>query len=270
MELLDRILASTNPQALSAFSQTTSTFRSYISNNAYLWRSLYTKYFDSPPGDKVTSIDWALEVKARTRAYLIAKSTTPSDEDCDIAAETLINVIETSTPGVSSSRTIDWLNDHIPLSKIWDNKSDSQTLAKLHVLRWYPRKDRDERVASRSYVYDMRNYRRSSLWGPFLRRRSGAQLKPNYIHVQHLMNVHLFPRDLAEHATGFESTRAMTAPPSPAEGDWAGVVGTWIFSVTWMDYADFEGMFYYPTYTGRTDINSSVQCMCGELFIIHY
>jgi hypothetical protein len=252
VELLDRILALTNPQTVSAFSQTTRTFRSYVADNAYLWRSLSTKYFDALHSDSPSCVNWAQKVKERTRAYLIAKSTSPSFEDCEIAAEALIDVVGTITPGSTESRTIAWLKSHILLSPIWTNKTDSPILAKLHVLRWDPPWNVAQRVVSRAYVYDMRNYHKSTLWGPFLRHRRGRQLKANYIHMMHLMYVQVYHWAFDSGlATGFESTRAMTAPPSLVEGDWAGVEGVWVFFVSWMDYDELAGTFHLSNHVDR-------------------
>ena len=39
---------------------------------------------------------------------------------------------------------------------------------------------------------------------------------------------------------GFENTRPMTAPPSPVDGDWAGVQGDWLRFVSWVGYEELE------------------------------
>jgi len=39
---------------------------------------------------------------------------------------------------------------------------------------------------------------------------------------------------------GFENTRPMTAPPSPVDGDWAGVQGDWLRITSWLNYNEFK------------------------------
>jgi len=101
---------------------------------------------------------------------------------------------------------------------------------------------------ARTFVYDMRNYRRSNLYGPFMSRSfQNDTLQINYVHLRYLMNV-LLNNLRDSHSDdaylwmkrGFENTRPMTAPPSPVDGDWAGVQGDWLRFVSWVGYEELE------------------------------
>lgn len=252
---MDRVLALTNPQTVSAFSQASRLYHSYVQLNTYVWRCLYTKYFDDPRGNGRDTVDWRMEVQRRTRAYFVANSSSPSFEDIESTTKTLIDVVQTASPGTATSRTIAWLNRRIPLKFIWPETEDNLTLsrARLQVLRCECQTNREDRVLSRSYVYDMRHYIRANRYGPFFPQPPGESLKLNYVHFRHIMNVqfnnmyhsHNDPEENARWMPrGFNATRAMTASPSPVEGDWAGVQGEWVSFVGWMGYDDLSGVSF--------------------------
>jgi hypothetical protein len=235
----------------------------YIDRSAYVWRSLYINYFDDPrnQGAQPTDRDWKRLVQERTRAYRIANSATASPDEIEHAAHTVTHVVETTTPGTLTSKTIAWLHLRIPLRFIWPDHTDdtplSLTRAKLQVLKCECRIDIDDRIVSRSYVYDMRNYKRSTLYGPFLPHAPGEPVRINYVHLRHLMNVQFnniyYSHSHSDEAEmwmprGFNATRAMTAPASPVEGDWAGVEGEWMRFVSWMGYGNLEGAFFLHSF----------------------
>lgn len=241
----------TNPQTVSAFSQTTRTYHSYLQDNVYVWRSLYLNYFDDPREYDVDTVDWKQDVQQRTRAYFTTTSSNPSFEDVEIDSETLLDIVHTAHPGTSPSRTTSWLKKCVTPTFIWQNAAEplSETRAQLQVLECKgDHRDASKRLVSRSYVYDMRNYTQKSLYGPFCpRRRASDELKVNFIHLRHLMNVQLNNLDdglgdsTFDPPRGFDSTRAMSAPPSLVEGDWAGVEGEWARLGCWMEYDLLEG-----------------------------
>jgi len=88
----------------------------------------------------------------------------------------------------------------------------------------------------------------SNLYGPFIVRGSlNKPFQTNYFHLRYIMNVLLnnlrdSPSNDAHAWTegGFENTRPMTAPPSPVDGDWAGVQGDWLRITSWLSYNDFK------------------------------
>lgn len=104
------------------------------------------------------------------------------------------------------------------------------------------------RKASRAFVYDMRKYQPSTLWGPFRVAQDGRTvLVVNWEHVEHIVNVvSLKLRDTCIANLGYhkkppyqmDALRAYSAIDAfkRPEGDWAGVTGTWRRFVCFMDY----------------------------------
>lgn len=110
------------------------------------------------------------------------------------------------------------------------------------------------RLVARMYVYDLRNYRPETLYGPW----SVDEAKPgsvtaNWIHINHILTVivgnldeyrsHIEIKEI-DPPTGLEHTRSHSAPgwEKRAERDWAGVEGTWKRIICFMDYTDLDGM----------------------------
>ncbi|KAI0757363.1 hypothetical protein C8Q80DRAFT_1133267 [Daedaleopsis nitida] len=105
------------------------------------------------------------------------------------------------------------------------------------------------RKASRAFVYDMRKYQPSTLWGPFRTAIDGRTVLANWEHVEHILNVvGLKLREIPIASLGFHkkplfrmdalrANSAVGASERP-EGDWAGVTGTWRRFVCFMDYRD--------------------------------
>ncbi|RPD81629.1 hypothetical protein L226DRAFT_3085 [Lentinus tigrinus ALCF2SS1-7] len=111
------------------------------------------------------------------------------------------------------------------------------------------------RKASRAFVYDMRKYQPSTLWGPYRTGEDGRTVLVNWEHIEHILNViGLKLREVPISSLGFfkkplfqmDALRAYTAVGSSQrpEGDWAGVTGTWRRFVCFMDYRDLY-MFNY-------------------------
>lgn len=257
-ELVEHILSLTDPQTVSAFCQTTRTCRSYIElGKNHLWRSLFKQYFDEDQ-----QIDWKDDVHIRTRARLIANASSPvSPDDVESAITTLVDVAKTAHPGTAHSNNVTWLNEHIPI-KFITGEHLSASRAQLQVLRCEGQISTASRVVSQSYIYDTHNYKLTSLYGPFLpptrRRRVRQPLKINYTHLWHLVNAQLNSLHHDEEGQftpprGFNSTRAMSAPPSTVDGDWAGVEGDWKRLGCWVPYDLLEGTHppssHYPTVT---------------------
>ncbi|KAI0724184.1 hypothetical protein C8T65DRAFT_824509 [Cerioporus squamosus] len=113
------------------------------------------------------------------------------------------------------------------------------------------------RKASRAFVYDMRKYQPSTLWGPYRTGEDGRTVLVNWEHIEHILNVvGLKLRDVPISSLGYfkkplfqmDALRAYSAVGSSQrpESDWAGVSGTWRRFVCFMDYRDLY-MFNYST-----------------------
>ena len=101
-----------------------------------------------------------------------------------------------------------------------------------------------DRTASRCFVYNLRNYTRETLWGPYTTNGDG-KVTVNWEHLEHIMNVVVMNvREVPNHweevwpTWGLESTRAYSAPHvrNRNPNDWAGVEGVWRRVVCFMDY----------------------------------
>ncbi|PIL30925.1 hypothetical protein GSI_07094 [Ganoderma sinense ZZ0214-1] len=111
------------------------------------------------------------------------------------------------------------------------------------------------RRASRTFVYDMRKYRRETLWGPFRTADDERTVLVDWEHVEHILNVvGLKLREVPLASLGFykkplfqlDALRAnsMVGVRDLPKGDWAGVTGRWRRFVCFMDYRDLY-MFNY-------------------------
>ena len=118
-----------------------------------------------------------------------------------------------------------------------ENSYDAGSKARMAALR----------KASRAFVYDMRKYQPSTLWGPYRTGADGRTVLVNWEHVEHILNVvGLKLREIPISSLGFfkkplfqmDALRAYSAVGSAQrpEGDWAGVTGTWRRFVCFMDY----------------------------------
>lgn len=260
-EVIDYILSLTSPETVSSVSQTSRALHTYIRDNVFLWKSLFTKYFDAPE-EHHQSPDWKSRVQSRIKAkhiILAFFSAHVSGEEIEVAFRILVQVARSAQPGRGLSRNVVWLDSILTNPALWPSHSPltsnhprlsqlSRSQSELQVLQCDKVGRPGDRFKARTFVYDMRNYRPSSLYGPFIARASQDDpLQINYVHLRYLMNVLLNNlRDSHSDDShmwmgrGFESTRPMTAPPSPVDGDWAGVQGDWLRFVSWVGYDELE------------------------------
>jgi hypothetical protein len=260
-EVIDHILSLTNPETVSSVSQTSRVLHAYIRDNAFLWKSLFAKYFDLPE-EHNQPISWRLQVQSRIRAkhtILAFFSAHVSGEELENAFKTFIQIVRSAPPGRGRSKNTTWLDGILKNPALWPSQSpltsahprldqNSQTQSELQVLECDRIGGPGDRFKARTFVYDMRNYRHTSLYGPFIPRASQNEtLRINYLHLRYLMNVLLNNlRDSHSEDVhvwmqrGFESSRPMTAPPSTIDGDWAGVQGDWLRFVSWAGYEELE------------------------------
>jgi len=260
-EVIDYILSLTNPETVSSVSQASRALHTYIRDNVFLWKSLFARYFDLPE-EHHQPISWRSQVQSRIQAkYTILAffSAHVSGEELENAFKILVQVARSAPPGRGWSKSITWLDGILTNPALWPSHSPltsshprlsqhSQSQSELQVLECDKVGRPGDRFMARTFVYDMRNYRRSNLYGPFMSRSfQNDTLQINYVHLRYLMNV-LLNNLRDSHSDdaylwmkrGFENTRPMTAPPSPVDGDWAGVQGDWLRFVSWVGYEELE------------------------------
>ena len=260
-EVIDCTLSLTNPKTVSSVSQTSRALHAYIRDNVFLWKSLFAKHFDLPE-EPHRIIDWRSQVQSRIQAkhiILAFFSVNVSGEEIEDAFKILVQIVRSAPPGRAWSKNITWLDSILTNPALWPSDSPltsthsqlsqhSQSQSELQVLECDQVGKPGDRFKARTFVYDMRNYTRSSLYGPFMPRDSQNEpLQINYLHLRYLMNV-LLNNLRDSHSDdahvwmkrGFENTRPMTAPPSLVDGDWAGVQGDWLRFVSWVGYEELE------------------------------
>ena len=254
-EIIDHILCLTDPETVSDVSQTSRAFYAYIRDNTSLWRSLFAKYFDLPE-DHRQNVDWKSHVQSRIRAkhilFAFYSPRTPTIE-LENLCRTLIQVVRSASPGPGPSKNIAWLAD----PDVWCSSPVTyihprlihlpQLQPELRVLECNIVGNVENRFDARAFVYDMRNYHHSNLYGPFISRFSKNEpLQTNYLHLMCLMkvllnNFHSCRRHpYRRMKRGFKNTRSMMAPPSSVDGDWAGVQGVWMRFLSWMSRRDYR------------------------------
>ena len=260
-EVIDHILSLTNPETVSSVSQTSHALHAHIRDSVFLWKSLFSNYFDLPE-EHHQSINWKSQVQSRIQAkhaILAFFSARVSGEEIENAFKILAQIARSAPPGRGWSKNITWLDGILTSLALWPSHSplssahprfghNSQSQSELQVLECDKVGRPADRFKARTFVYDMRNYRRSNLYGPFTPRDSRNEpLQINYVHLKYLINVllnnlHDSHSDDAHVwvGRGFENTRAMTAPPSRVDGDWAGVQGDWLRFVSWVGYEELE------------------------------
>ena len=260
-EVIDNILTSTNPETVSSISQTSRAFHAYIRDNVSLWLFFFAKYFDLTEEDRF--INRRLRVQSRIRAKHTILASFPahvSSQELEDAFKILVQIARSVPAGRGFSKNIAWLEGILTNPALWPPRSPltsvypqldrySQSQSELQVLECDQIIGRPEdRFKARAFVYDMRNYCQTNLYGPFTPQNSQNEpLKINYVHLGYLMNV--LSNNLRDgHGDyaqgwakrGFENSRPMTASPSTVDGDWAGVQGDWLRFVSWVGYGELE------------------------------
>ena len=112
-KIIDHILCLTDPETVSDVSQTSRAFYAYIWDNTSLWWSLFAKYFDLPE-DHRQNVDWKSHVQSHIRAkhilFAFYSPRTPTIE-LENLCRTLIQVVQSASPGPGPSKNITWLTD---------------------------------------------------------------------------------------------------------------------------------------------------------------
>ncbi|KAJ3908161.1 hypothetical protein F5879DRAFT_1007874 [Lentinula edodes] len=245
----------------------------YSGNDQFLWRELFLNNYDDPRKSIQTLVvdeasaepfNWKDVLQRRTEAELIARrAQNVESHERRRALETFVTAALQALPAIKNSEEKEQPSSNLPwldrvlretrmLSQpILQTDSDSETIQLRSRLRAYVSLTHDpsdgeestkvvaaRRIESRCFVYDIRNYKPITHWGPFL-----ANGFVNWQHIEHLGNVVLtnlreLPGSWATTvpSLGLENTQAFSAPGPCSDIDWAGVEGTWRRYVCFMDY----------------------------------
>ncbi|KAK7054209.1 F-box domain-containing protein [Favolaschia claudopus] len=259
VEIIEHILLFCHPRDVARFS-TTCRFSAHIvyrSADQYFWRQLFLSLFDDPrrsvgPAQLAiadpSSYDWKAQLTRRIKAEHNALTDTVDPELESTTLETFASTLEEASSIASTStdppdsRNVEWLTNVLSKSDILNplspESSENKFRDRLNACLALPTKDRldaetrrEQRNRSRCFVYDVRNYTPDTLWGPYL-----PNGEVNWKHVHAIVDVvasnlrELSPEDhIARPPTGFEMTRAFSAPGDFSGRDWAGVEGKYIF-----------------------------------------
>ena len=232
------------------------------------------------------AFDWAYELKRRIRVRGIVRNLAKFHQaDVDMSIDTLLRVLKTAAPprlgpagaakACRRSANVDFVND------LLQGTARDTLLRRERLPQYYLRSGAgtshgqpelfrhallnimcglqepapgDERQAAQALVYDLRNYRRQTLWGPYLPDGSGRAdwRRLEAIFIVTVSNALEFRQDLmrenlwteAPFPLGLHYSRALSAPGAlnvsapEHEGDWAGVSGEWRRMVCFCDYRD--------------------------------
>ncbi|KAH8120484.1 hypothetical protein DFH11DRAFT_66104 [Phellopilus nigrolimitatus] len=276
-ELTEHALVLSHPRDVASFAQTCRTARAlvYEAHDQHLWRNLFLEQpFDDPRRSVAASaaaggstasesVDWKKELQRRVHAMCVIQKIDAHPPQLAAALRALIAIACGAPPMPElsdKSKDLVWLADLTREHSVfdadmsaedWTPEEQQQRMELWTYIGW-----RDSvlnadgaglletRNASRRFVYDMRNYARENLWGPFLPDKSGHV---NWKHVQSIITIiHCNLSDLGDlwsntrPPTSYDAIRAYSAPGAHQRDprDWAGVGGTWRRFVCFMDYRD--------------------------------
>lgn len=275
-EITELALVFSDPSDVASFAQTCRTARRIVYGNGtekdqHLWRRIYLhqpfddprrllKYADEHAVGNPT-IDWMKLLQRRWKAMLVVENKHKHPLELSDALYELTLLVRNALPFPSAQpQSLDllWANDLLNRNGVYDatglpwSPGEQQYAMQLwSLLGW--RNDalyhsstaiQSVRNTSRAFVYDLRNYRQVSNWGPFLPSTDRRGLV-DWRHVQAMIVViqnNLL--DLSElwvdtrPPASLDAIRAFSAPGSHQRDprDWAGVEGTWRRFVCFMDY----------------------------------
>lgn len=293
-EINERIITMSEPTAVSAMAQSCTYFRNLIHRplDQHIWRSLYLVKFDDPKltlsfnNSPPTDYPWARSFQDRVRAEILltrrSKFHTLSHTDQDFVLRMLTDAVSFSpiAASLTSSQDLQWVKRLIVAGEVFKDfhliPYPSQLHVRLHVYFGFtyeegqPSVDSDARLASRTFVYDLRKYTRANLWGPFQvlstsQVRSASQVRVDWTYLDHMINVVamnledlLELRDELRPPMGLGAVTAYSAPNTdPSSHDWAGIEGKWYRYVCFMDYRDLFAL-NFSTPADNTPLNTSI------------
>lgn len=295
-EIIEQILQLLDPLDVAMFSQACKDFYNLVYHNRdrHLWRALYlAQPFDDPrlsltprlhrilPED----IDWkgSLQAIIRARTVLTDPSKCRPGERKDIL-RTLIQLLRGAAPaqsfeGRNLSENLVWLvamlrdgvflNEVVPCGSTPDLEEVQMRAYLLTHLGLTPSDATNgNKAAALAFVYDMRNYRYDSSFGPFMSDGSG---RINWVHV------HAIHRTIAMHLVDLREGEPFVFPLIPismpyCQGvippgldlddkgcDWAGIEGLWHCTFCFIDHRDLlrKCFLSYPRFWwSRSDPSS--------------
>lgn len=266
-EINERILTMSEPTAVGAMAQSCTYFRNLIHRppDQHIWRSLFLAKFDDPKlayslnSPASGDYPWARSLQDRVRSEVLltrrSKFHTLSHTDQDFVLRILTDTVFFSPIAASStsSRNLQWVKRLIVLGEVFkdfhSNPHPSQLHVRLHVYYGFTNEEGQSplsssaRLASRTFVYDLRKYTSANSWGPF-QTTSTRQVCVDWTYLDHMINVVamnlediLDLRDELRPPTGLTAVTSYSAPNvDPSSYDWAGIEGKWYRYVCFMDY----------------------------------
>lgn len=273
-EITELTLLFCSPSDISSFSQTCRAARHLVyGNDQHLWRRLFLALFDDPrslfkntclTNNADSHFDWMNQLQRRWKAMLVVKSLRNFPLELGNALHELTHVVRNAIPLPSTqeqSRDLAWVAAVLSGTDVYDTIGPHQLYAAhlWSLLGWRDdalnhnwAKIRAVRNASRAFVYDLRNYKPQSQYGPFLP-STNRLCFVDWQHIQamivviqnNLLDPHL--RHLwvdTRPPINLDAIRAYSAPGSEKRDprDWAGVEGTWRRFVCFMDYRQVGSM----------------------------
>ncbi|KAI6139376.1 hypothetical protein BKA82DRAFT_141212 [Pisolithus tinctorius] len=288
LELLEHILYMLDPLDVSRIAQSNRFFRKIVyltPNYQRFWRGLYLALPLDDPRDTVTYLGnprlrrgtsaMGRELQRIIRARTIVRNPQLSRKGEWKEVLTTLLELATTLPPVPfaesecTSRNVAWvqrlLQDgaFLDIESTTDDQDESQMLARLHT--WVGLTQRDvtrprARVASRAFVYDLRNFRSENLFGPFM---LDGTMRVDWKCMWALAHVYGMKWiEMEKEETGDYSDRDVdmdmnnewyscplslpfcqsVIPPGmnlDTELDWAGVEGLWYLGYSFLDHREF-------------------------------
>jgi hypothetical protein len=270
-EIIEQVLLLLDPIEVAMFSQTCNRFYELIhhTRDNHLWRALYlAQPFDDPRHsvtprlDRVPPecIDWkgSLQSIIRARTVLTDPSKCRPGERAALL-RTLIKLLRGAAPtpsfgGTGLSENLVWLvamlRDGVFLNEDAPGSTPGEVQMRAYLLTHLGITPNDatnaNKAAALGFVYDMRNYRYDSSFGPYMTDGSG---RINWVHL------HAIHRTVAMHLVDLREGEPFVFPLIPVsmpycqsvippgldlnkERDWAGIEGLWHCTFSFIDHRD--------------------------------
>jgi hypothetical protein len=278
-EIIEHILLLLDPLDVAIVSQTCKTLYNliYRTRDSHLWRALYLAQPLDDPRRSVTPrldripperIDWKGSLQAIVRARTVL--TDPSKcrpGEREIVLRTLIRLLRGAAPassfgGNNLSENLVWLVSMLRDGVFLDDEAPGATPAEVqmraYILTHLGLTPSDatnaNKAAALAFVYDMRNYRYDSNFGPYWSDGSG---RINWVHL------HAIHRTVAMHLVDLREGEPFVFPLIPVsmpycqsiipfgldldkELDWAGLEGLWHCTFSFIDHRDLLRKCTFP------------------------
>jgi hypothetical protein len=206
-EVLHDIFLNTEPSDLAALAQTCRYLNTFIEKNALLWRQHYLTYFDQPAINDDADTQWSQLLKENISAEKLLQSVDDglkTEVELERIANLALKLLLKSTPETAKNslflrdlftdqesnissflcRSSLFSSTRLPTNSAASRADLRQLSAQLHVFSgmeleptcWsssFGTRSQTEGIQqvhpyARSRVYDLRRYKRSNHWGPFL------------------------------------------------------------------------------------------------------